>query len=117
MERSSRITTEADAEHALGEAVAHSLAAQAWPGVFSGGKEVVSTEAKPNYLRFEFNDGSSMTIRGQFDIEYGQPHLALVEDDVIDGEYIEEDETPQLGSRHDSPFSELGPHGEDLSTS
>lgn len=83
-----RISHEIDAEKALGDVIAMTVAEQAMPGIFAGGKEIVRTEAYPDDLTFWFDDGSALRIQGSFSVKYKQsavsqeaivPENALIE--------------------------------------
>jgi hypothetical protein len=61
----------------IGDALAEKLASDAWPGVFSGGKQITRTavtevEGK-NLISFTFNDGSQMNVVGVFEVRYKAP--------------------------------------------
>jgi hypothetical protein len=59
---------------ALADALTGKMIEQAWPGVFSGGKQIVRTEATEGEMTFWFNDNSALKIVGQFSVRYKQPN-------------------------------------------
>jgi hypothetical protein len=73
---SSRIESEST-EIALADKLAEQVAEQAWPGVFSGGKQIIASIASKiggqDVLRFKFDDGSEMNIVGTFEVRYKTP--------------------------------------------
>jgi hypothetical protein len=58
----------------VGEVIAGALAADAWPGIFSGGKQITATQSykrqNEDVFQFRFNDGSVMTFIGRFRVQY-----------------------------------------------
>jgi hypothetical protein len=75
--KSERITSDNN-EIALANQLGDQIAATAWPGIFSGGKQIVATQASSltdgrETYQFRFSDGSSMTIIGDFEIRFKEP--------------------------------------------
>lgn len=67
------------AEQQFVEAMTETIAEQSWPGIFSGGKQIVrtqafvATETSPAELTFWFDDGSALKVVGDFSVRYKQP--------------------------------------------
>jgi hypothetical protein len=89
---------EGDEEAALSGLIADRLVQQVAPGVFSGGKQIVGTKATSlpsgdQQLCFFFDDGTAMTVTGQFVVN-GHQYCTVDGEEVIDGEVV--DDTPEL---------------------
>ena len=61
-------------EEAIATALGDAMAEMAWPGVFSGGKQIIATQSSKaadfDVLSFKFNDGSEMNVVGKFEVRY-----------------------------------------------
>ena len=62
----------------VGFDIGEQLAAQAWPGVFAGGKEITRTSHvtlpdRRQLITFMFNDNTMINIVGQFEVRFKVP--------------------------------------------
>jgi hypothetical protein len=106
-----RVTYESHAEEVLGNAIGDAMAETAWPGIFSGGKQIVHTRyvkdpsgQQDDLISLGFDDGSEMNITGRFEVRYKLPSGDVVAE--TDLNKMAEANTEAFKRRH---FPELLP--------